>query len=542
MAQPNQYNWTLQSNKLQQDSDNISSDDSEDAIISDDQSEQQRNHVVLNGRKAFKGNWRHPNPPKENPLNQNESKVIQPKRKHVQIDDSTLDMNPNQTVDLTEANLKILNQQAVLLSYINSPSSNQVSKVVGASPSYEELQRINEQIKALLPKSTKTLDSRNKRFLFRNDTNDLSTSNLDINISNKKIDLDSFFKRLQQDIDRRKLSNDRRAQQVEKQKEDKLKNECTFTPERSRSKLSKIYEDSLQQKKQNKSKKEKKKNELNATTIVMTTKQLRQANLEAKKNPKINKNTDAILWHKFEYEWNHVVKDYELTDILQFNFDQFIQVMLGFRFIKHYNDDQKKLEFQQTQILTDLFNEVAGVDVKNMNNTSKRNLRNTSLIDPVKLKLNVMKLMNVKQPINKDDDQSTAADIEEQKRPLEINMSTLLSQPQLERQNTSQLTANVRDQFRVRFKQLIQNRDENLQYERQMQLKIKHKEEKPTFKPKISEKSNQIFQKLVNQSELIEKQSKENSIMIASTSLIKTHTTKSITPYKSEEHFTFSSK
>jgi len=62
-----------------------------------------------------------------------------------------------------------------------------------------------------LPKSSKAIDSRNKKFVFNNITNDISESN-NVDFSaiekNRKIDLENFFKRLQQDIDRRKLSND----------------------------------------------------------------------------------------------------------------------------------------------------------------------------------------------------------------------------------------------------------------------------------------------------------------------------------------------
>lgn len=66
---------------------------------------------------------------------------------------------------------------------------------------------------------------------------------------------------------------------------------------------------------------------------------------EVKKNPSINKNTELILFNKFESEWDHILKANQLEEKTQLTFEQFLQVLLGFRFIKHYNEDQKNMEF-----------------------------------------------------------------------------------------------------------------------------------------------------------------------------------------------------
>eukprot|EP00347_Sterkiella_histriomuscorum_P018395 403345667 len=293
-AQQSQYNNQVNPNKLEtpnfsakahQQSNNQVLAEVEEGECALDDPEEDRNHVVLNGRKAFKGNWRSPNDYQQykqgNDIQtqeadcygfQNQTRGNLPQ---IDIDESINSIsNPN--------NQTLQNKQVAMISYLNSPLSLATDNQTGQKQNYQilnsrnfkqyqsntsnnntprnELANIRNQSKSPISRSQLNLQSnfkipnssknRQQRLqgnqLNKSDFADISqqthTTN-GVNTTAKKLDLDVFFNRLQSDIDKRKQSNERRAKQVKDFQEFEHNKSCTFTPDRSQSRLSQLIID-----------------------------------------------------------------------------------------------------------------------------------------------------------------------------------------------------------------------------------------------------------------------------------------------------------
>lgn len=193
----------------------------------------------------------------------------------------------------------------------------------------------------------------------------------------KRQDLQAFFKRLQKDLDRRKKSNEKRLQSKIVEQSQKLQDECTFKPERPKSKLAFNVEKSMlekyespiirsaREKERLQQKLEHEKSIIGAETEAdesylfkmgknskkilarkekkekkglgsSVRKSRRDSNIELPEAKPVlsNKKTEMILVQRFNAEWDHVMKESSLQREKKLNFDQFLGVLIGFRMIK----------------------------------------------------------------------------------------------------------------------------------------------------------------------------------------------------------------
>eukprot|EP00347_Sterkiella_histriomuscorum_P000759 403374613 len=149
-AQQSQYNNQVNPNKLEtpnfsarahQQSKNHVQAEVEEGECALDDPEEDRNHIVLNGRKAFKGNWRSPND-YQTPLSL--------------ATDNHIGQKQNYQI-LNSRNLQVASSQQ----NFTYNQTDQTSVFLQDSPTNQELEFINSQIRAKMPNSTKNINHKN---------------------------------------------------------------------------------------------------------------------------------------------------------------------------------------------------------------------------------------------------------------------------------------------------------------------------------------------------------------------------------------------